>query len=341
MHFEAPFVIGEISANHLGSLQRAMELITVAKKTGVSCVKFQHLKPETITTRGSHPDLTVSSGSLWDGQSLWDLYSEAMMPWEWTEELVSHCNSLGLEWTSTPFDESAIDFLEQFSPRFYKIASFEIVDLPLIQYGASTGRPLIISTGMATISEIDAAVVAAENAGASSITLLRTNSGYPAPINEMDLLAIPDMRKRWGYPVGLSDHTLGNVAALVSVGLGATVFEKHFTLSRSDGGPDAEFSLEPKELEEYVQLLNNAQLSLGKARFGPSGAEKASIGFRPSLRAVKDIQRGEVFTSENVKSVRPGGGLPPDQITELYGKTSSRKIPQGDPILETDLLSSI
>lgn len=336
-YFEAPWIIGEVSANHLGSLERAKELIFEAHKAGVSCVKFQHLRPDTITTRGSHPDLTVSSGSLWDGRLLWDLYSDAMMPWEWTGELVSHCKSLGVDWASSPFDESAIDFLENFSPKFYKIASFEIVDIPLIKYAARTGRPLIISTGMATIPEIDAAVDAAEGAGAVSITLLRTNSGYPAPINEMDLLAIPEMKKRWGYPVGLSDHTRDNVAALVSVGLGATVFEKHFTLKRSDGGPDSAFSVEPDELNEYVRLLKSAQLSLGEARFGPSAAEGASIGFRPSLRAVQDIQEGEMFTTENVKSVRPAGGLPPNQITKLIGKSSRRNISRGDPILKTDV----
>lgn len=332
-------IIAEISANHLGQLSRAKKLIEAAKEAGAGFVKFQHYTPETITVKGRHPDLKIGGGSLWDGRTTWDLYEEAMMPWEWTAELVSHCAEVGINWLSTPFDESAVDFLEEFAPPMYKIASFEIIDLPLIRYAAGTGRPLIISTGMSTISEIDAAVEAAASSGAPSITLLRTNSGYPAPLNEMDLSAIPEMKKRWGNPVGLSDHTLGSVAALVSVGLGATVFEKHFTLNRLDGGPDAAFSAEPQELKEYVELLAAAQLSLGLARFGPSAAEEASIALRPSLRAIQDIREGEFFTSDNVKSVRPGGGLQPDRMAELLSKKSNRAIFQGDPILETDLVT--
>lgn len=330
-------VIAELSANHLGSLDRALEIIHAAKSAGADFVKFQHLKPETISVKGDHPDLTIDGVSPWAGRQLWDLYSEAMMPWEWTAELVAAVKEVGMSWLSTPFDESAVDFLERFDPPMYKIASFEIVDLPLIRHVSATGKPIIISTGMATEREIELAVSEAENGGARDITLLRTNSGYPAPVEQMDLLAIPFMRERWGYPVGLSDHTLGSTAAVVATGLGATVFEKHLTLRRSDGGPDSSFSSEPEELEEYVASIREARISLGEVRFGPSPAEKKNLTFRPSLRAVETIEPGDVFTSENVKSVRPSGGLSPSRFGLVLGAIAKRRLHIGDPITEEDL----
>lgn len=325
-------VIAEISANHLGSLDRAKQLITAAKSGGASFVKFQHYRPDTITVRGDHPDLKITGGTLWDGKSLWDLYEEAMTPWEWTGELANYCEELKIEWFSSPFDETAIEFLEDFNPALYKIASFEIVDLPLISMAASTGKPLIISTGMASTKEIEKALLAAETAGASGITLLRTNSAYPAPLDEMDLAAISEMRRLWGYPVGLSDHTLSNTAAVVAVGLGATIFEKHLTLSRLDGGPDASFSVEPREFKEYVDAISDARRSLGSVRFGPSSAEEKSLHFRPSLRAVMEIPEGSQLTSENVKSVRPSGGLPPCHLEEIVGRVADKTIRCGEPI---------
>lgn len=332
MNANPPVVIAELSANHLGSIERALEIIRAAKSAGADFIKFQHLKPETISVRGTHPELTVSGDSPWAGRQLWDLYAEAMMPWEWTEELVSVAKSIGLGWLSTPFDESAVDFLEVYDPPMYKIASFEIVDIPLIKHVASTGKPVIISTGMATEDEIDAAVEAAGNAGASSISLLRTNSAYPAPIDEMDLATIPAMTERWRLPVGLSDHTLGNIAGIVAVSLGAEIFEKHLTLRRSDGGPDASFSSEPEEFSDYVSSIRLAHRALGQVRLGPSEKETPNRVFRPSLRAVKPIAKGEPITSENVKSVRPSGGLSPSALTGIMGYSAQVEIAEGDPI---------
>lgn len=332
MNHRAPIVIAEISANHLQSLERAKKLISAARDAGAHMVKFQHFRPETITVQGNHPELTISEGSTWGGRRLWDLYEEAMMPWEWTGELVVFCESLGIEWLSSPFDETAVDFLEPYAPTAYKIASFEIVDIPLIRYAASTRRPMILSTGMASLSEIDAAVSAAREAGCEDLTLLRTNSAYPAPIGQMDLIAIRSMQQEWGLPVGLSDHTIGNIAALVSLGLGAVLFEKHLTLSRSDGGPDAGFSSEPEEFRSYTNALSEGALAFGVARFGPSESEQPNIRFRPSLRAVKDIEKGSTFTHENVKSVRPAGGLSPDEISSVVGHVAQETLHLGDPI---------
>ena len=332
-------VIAEISANHLGSLERAKELVRLAKKAGAAYVKLQHYRPDTITVRGQAPELTVSGGTLWDGRSLWELYAEAMTPWEWTPEIHAVAREEGIPWFSTPFDETAVDFLEGFDVPMYKIASFEIVDLPLIRHVAQTGKPVIISTGMARIEEIEAAVEAARGSGAQDITLLRTNSAYPASPREMDLMAIPFMQERWGLQVGLSDHTLGASSAVVASVLGASVFEKHFTIARSDGGPDAAFSAEPEELADYVRQVNEARDSLGSARFGPSPMEEASLRFRPSLRAVRRIEPGERITPKNVRSVRPAGGLPPDSFPLIHGRRARVEIPLGSPVL-TGMLES-
>lgn len=329
-------VIAEVSANHLGSIDRAKQLIRAAHESGASYVKFQHYRPDTITVKGNHPDLFLNNGTIWDGQSLWELYESAMTPWEWTAELAKYCEEVGISWFSTPFDESAVDFLETFDPPLYKVASFEIIDLPLIRHIASTGKPIILSTGMASVEEIDAAIEAAST-GSQQITLLRTNSSYPAPQDEMDLVSIRTMQERWGLPVGLSDHTLGNLSAIVAVGLGARIFEKHLTLKRSDGGPDGAFSAEPGELSQYINDLNQALEILGHDRFGPSSSETRSLIFRPSLRAIRDIEVGEKFTKLNVGSVRPAGGLPPERIVTIEKNTSLRFIRAGDPILESDI----
>lgn len=324
-------VIAEISGNHLGRLDLAIELVKAAKSSGAEWVKVQHYKPETITAKSMLPEFTIDSG-LWAGRRLWDLYEDAMTPWEWTGELAAVAKEVGIKWFSSPFDESAVDFLEGFDVELYKIASFEIIDLPLIRHVANTGKPMIISTGMATIEEIDEAVEAAEGAGCRDITLLRTNSGYPASVDEMDLNAIPFMRERWGYPVGLSDHTLSHTSAIVAAALGARVFEKHFTLSRADGGPDAAFSAEPKELAEYVKAVSDAVSSLGSPRFGPSPGEESSLELRPSLRAIAEIAEGDQISVDNVKSVRPAGGLEPDMISGVLGRCAIRAIAKGAPI---------
>jgi pseudaminic acid synthase len=335
--FKGPEVIAELSANHNGDLATAIAIIEAAATAGADAVKFQHYTPESITVRSEHPDFRVKGGTLWDGQQLADLYAAAMTPWEWTEELVRTAKDCGLDWLSTPFDHSAVDFLEKFNISRYKVASFELVDTPLIRYIASTGKPLILSTGMATIEEIDVAVEAAHSGGSASVTLLRCNSGYPAEPTEMDLVAIPFMIERWGLPVGLSDHTLSPTSAIVAVALGASVIEKHVTLRRSDGGPDAKFSLEPTELRELVEQVREASATLGSVRFGPTEGENASMAFRRSLRAVQPIAAGEVITVNNVRSVRPAGGLPPALLGEIFGLTSVRDLEVGEPVSWTDL----
>jgi N-acetylneuraminate synthase len=332
------YVIAELSANHGGSKARALEVIHAASEAGADAVKFQHYTAETITVRSDHPDFRVSGGTLWDGRQLADLYAEAMTPWEWTGDLVAEANKLGIDWLSSPFDNTAVDFLEQFNIATYKIASFELVDLPLIRYVASKGKPMIMSTGMSTVDEIDAAVKAAQGAGAPQVSVLRCNSTYPAKSSEMDLAAIPVMISQWGIPVGLSDHTMTSVTAISAVALGATIIEKHITMRRSDGGPDGAFSLEPAEFAAMIRDIREATSALGTARFGPSPSEVNSLKFRRSLRAVTAIKAGEAVTEHNVRSVRPAGGLPPDDFSRVSGMKATRDIAVGDPITN-DLLS--
>jgi N-acetylneuraminate synthase len=332
------YVIAELSANHGGSKARALEVIHAASEAGADAVKFQHYTAETITVRSDHPDFRVSGGTLWDGRQLADLYAEAMTPWEWTGDLVAEANKLGIDWLSSPFDNTAVDFLEQFNIATYKIASFELVDLPLIRYVASKGKPMIMSTGMSTVDEIDAAVKAAQGAGAPQVSVLRCNSTYPAKSSEMDLAAIPVMISQWGIPVGLSDHTMTSVTAISAVALGATIIEKHITMRRSDGGPDGAFSLEPAEFAAMIRDIREATSALGTARFGPSPSEVNSLKFRRSLRAVTAISAGEAVTEHNVRSVRPAGGLPPDDFSRVSGMKATRDIAVGDPITN-DLLN--
>ena len=326
------YVIAELSANHRGDKQLAFEIIRAAHKAGADAIKFQHYSPETITVRGNHSDLQVKGGTLWDGRQLSDLYAEAMTPWEWTGDLVAEAQKLGLDWLSSPFDTTAVDFLEQYKIPMYKIASFELVDLPLIRYVTSKGKPMIMSTGMSTIDEIDRAVRAATESGAHSVSILRCNSTYPANSAEMDLAAIPKMLSEWSIPVGLSDHTLSPVTAIGAVALGATIIEKHLTLQRSNGGPDGAFSLEPTEFAALVRDIREVALARGSERFGPSKSEMSGLQFRRSLRAVADIKAGEKITSSNVRSVRPAGGLMPDDFASIDGSIVSRDIAIGDPI---------
>lgn len=333
----APYVIAEISANHRSDKDAALELIRVAREAGADAVKLQHYTPDTITVRSEHADFRLRGGTLWDGRTLADLYAEAMMPWEWTADLAAEAAKVGISWFSTPFDPTAVDFLESFDVAAYKIASFEIVDLPLIRYTASKGKPVIISTGMATVAEIDAAVGAAREEGARSVILLRCNSGYPARPEEMDLRAIPTMAELWKVPVGLSDHTLGSTVAIAAVALGASVIEKHLTLRRSAGGPDAQFSAEPHELAQLVDAVREAHAALGTVRFGPSEGERASVAFRRSLRAVRPIAAGELLTTDNVRSIRPAGGLAPDLIETVLGMVAACDLEQGAPLSWPDL----
>jgi N-acetylneuraminate synthase len=327
-------VIAEISANHRGSLAAAIELVHAAAESGADAVKLQHYTPDTITVRSDHADFVVSGGTLWDGRQLADLYAEAMTPWEWTDDLAAAADEVGITWFSTPFDASAADFLVRYDVPAFKIASFEIVDLPLIRYVAGLGKPVIISTGMATLDEIDAAVVAAS---AAPTAILRCNSGYPALPGEMDLRAIPVMQERWGRPIGLSDHTLGSTAAITAVALGACIIEKHLTLHRSDGGPDGAFSAEPQELAALVTEVRECHSSLGTARFGASEREEASLAFRRSLRAARPIAAGTTLTTDDVRSMRPAGGLAPDDLDLVIGTVARTDLAVGDPVTWSDL----
>jgi N-acetylneuraminate synthase len=328
----SPYVIAELSANHGGSIQTALETIDAAAASGAHAVKLQHYTPETMTVRSGLSEFQVSGGTLWDGKQLFDLYTEAMTPWEWTQTLFEYALKKGLDCFSTPFDRSAVDFLENFNVPVYKVASFELVDIPLIEYIAQTGKPMIMSTGMATVDEIDNAVNAARGAGNSELALLRCNSGYPANPHEMDLRAIPYMRERWNCEIGLSDHTLDSTASIAAVALGATIIEKHIIINRSDGGPDAAFSCEPKELTKLIQQVNDAWSAMGTVRFGPSERENASIAFRRSLRVSSAMQAGDIISESNVRSMRPAGGLLPVHIKDLIGKRVSEDLEIGTAV---------
>lgn len=330
------YVIAEISANHGGSFERALETVRAIEAAGADAVKIQTYTPDTMTLDCAAPPFLIE-GTLWHGRNLHELYAEAMTPWEWHEPLKQEAQNRGLDFFSTAFDPTAVDFLEQLQVPVHKIASFELVDIPLIEKMAATGKPLILSTGMATLGEIEDAVGAAKKAGATQIALLWCNSAYPAPPEEMNLRVIPHLSQTFGVPVGLSDHTLGTTSAAVAVALGAVMIEKHFTLSRSHGGPDAAFSLEPQEFTEMVSRVREAEKMLGQIEYGPREREKASLAFRRSLFVVEDVAKGETITQENVRSVRPAGGLKPSAQNQLAGKRFRTSLPQGTPLQWTHI----
>lgn len=330
---DAPvFVIAELSANHGGDFTRAKRLIAAAASAGADAVKFQTYTPEGMTLDSDAEWFRVGSGTIWEGRTLHDLYREAMTPWEWQPELARVARDEGLLWFSSPFDFEAVEFLEALDPPGYKIASFELVDLPLIERVAQTGKPVVMSTGMASEDEIDLAVRCAVDAGASGVVLLRCNSAYPAPSDEMDLRTIPDMYARWGRPVGLSDHTRDEVSAVTAVALGACAVEKHIILSRSDGGPDAAFSAEPEEFRRLVQAVSAARQALGSVRYGPSPAEAPSMIFRRSLWVVDSVRAGESFTAQNVRALRPGQGMSPGDRARVLGCRARVDIKAGTPL---------
>ena len=333
-----PYVIAEISANHRGSLEAAERIVRLAAEAGADAVKLQTYTPDGMTLDLAEPPFIVGEGTLWAGRTLHDLYEEAQTPWEWHGRLFELAASLGLACFSTPFDRSAVDFLEQFNPPAHKIASFEVLDVDLIRYAASTGRPLIISTGMASTDEIDDAVAAARAGGDGGLVLLRCNSAYPSDPSEMDLRTIPAMASRWQVPIGLSDHSPGSVAAVVAAGLGACVFEKHVIAARAEGGPDAAFSAEPTELAALAVDVRAAVEVRGSVRFGPSKSERASLAFRRTLYVVADVAEGQVFTVDNVRAIRPAGGLAPKRLPEILGRHATRPIRRGTPLTD-DLLS--
>lgn len=330
-------IVAEMSANHNGSLKTAIETIKSAKRAGADAIKLQTYTADTLTLNCNKPDFVINNGSLWDGRRYYDLYQEAYTPWEWHEELFRVAKEEGLVCFSTPFDKTAVDFLEDLGNPIIKIASFEITDIPLIEYAASKGKPMVISTGIAEESDIQLAVDTCKAVGNSDITLLKCTSSYPAPINEANLLMIPDLAKRYNVKSGLSDHTLGSTSAIVASVLGATIIEKHFIIDRSIGGPDAAFSMEECDFKQMVIDIRNAEASLGKVDYTLTNKQKAGREFSRSLYIAKDVKAGDIVTEENVRSVRPGFGLHPKYLKEIIGRVFKRDLTVGDR-LDTDVL---
>lgn len=320
-----PYVIAELSANHNGRIETALAIIEAAMKSGADAIKLQTYRPDTITLQSDAEDFIIKGG-LWDGRTLHDLYEEAHTPWDWHKPLFDHARKLGITIFSSPFDPTAVDLLEDLGAPAYKIASFEAVDLPLIRYVAATGKPMIISTGMADAEEISEAIAAARDGGCRELAILHCVSGYPAPAADYNLRTIPDMIDRFGLVTGLSDHTLDNTTAIASVVMGASVIEKHFTLDRDGGGPDDSFSLEPTELAALCRDARTAWSALGAVDYGRKSSEQGNVQFRRSLYFVKELKAGDVITPDAVRSVRPGFGLPPKMLEEVVGKRVVRDV---------------
>jgi pseudaminic acid synthase len=328
-----PFIVAEMSGNHNQSLEKALSIVEAAARAGAHAVKLQTYTADTLTIDAEEEGFIIQDPeSLWQGKSLYELYREAYTPWEWHKPIIEKCRSLNLIAFSTPFDETAVDFLEGLNVPAYKIASFESNHLPLIRKAASTGKPLIISTGMATIAELDDAVRTARKAGCQDIVLLKCTSTYPASPEDVNLVTIPHLRKLFGVEVGISDHTLGVGVSIAAVAIGASVVEKHFTLSRAEGGVDAVFSMEPPEMRLLSDELLKAWQGLGKISYDLTPREQSSLMFRRSIYVVHDIKAGELFTSKNIRIIRPGAGLQPKYYDILIGKRSSRDIQRGEPM---------
>jgi pseudaminic acid synthase len=325
-----PFIIAEMSGNHNQSLARALEIVEAAAKTGVHALKIQTYTPDTMTLDLDEREFHITDpNSLWVGNSLYKLYGKAFTPWEWHKPIFERANELGLIAFSTPFDDTAVDFLESLEVPFYKIASFENTDLPLIRRVAATGKPMIISTGMASIAELDDTVLAARGAGCKDLILLKCTSTYPATADNTNILTIPHMRELFGCEVGLSDHTMGLGVSVASVALGATVIEKHFTLNRADGGVDSTFSMEPTEMSQLVLETEHAWQALGQVSYGATETEKKSIVFRRSLYVVQDLKAGDILTKHNVRAIRPGLGLPTKYLGMVLGKAVKQAVKCG------------
>jgi pseudaminic acid synthase len=330
---EKPFIIAEMSGNHNQSLERALKIVEEAAKAGAHALKIQTYTADTMTLNMENPDFKIiDEGSLWKGNTLYKLYQQAYTPWEWHKPIFERARELGIIPFSTPFDITAVEFLEKLDVPMYKIASFENNDIPLIKKVASTGKPMIISTGMATVSELDETVRAAREAGCKDLILLKCTSTYPASPENTNLLTIPHLRDLFDVQVGLSDHTLGIGVAVASVALGATVIEKHFTISRSDGGVDAAFSIEPEEMKSLVEETERAWQALGKVSYGPTKAEESSLKYRRSIYICKDMKKGDVFTKENLRIIRPGFGLPAKYFDIFLGKKVNKNVSKGTPL---------
>lgn len=330
------FIIAELSANHGGKIEIAKETIRAAKRTGADAIKLQTYTADTLTLNSNKEDFIIQSGSIWDGKTYYELYQEAYTPWEWHKELFKTAKEEGLVCFSSPFDKTAVNFLEELNCPIYKIASFEITDIPLIEYVASKGKPIIMSTGIADYEDIKLAVDTCRKVGNNDLTILKCTSSYPAPIDEANLVMMQRFARDFDVKVGLSDHTLGTTVPVVATALGATVIEKHFILDKSIGGPDASFSLDEKEFSEMVQAVRNAEKAIGKESYELTEKQKAGKAFSRSLYVAEDIKKGEVITEKNVRSVRPGFGLHPKHYNEILGKKALNKILRGTPISNND-----
>lgn len=326
-----PFVIAELSANHNGRIDVAMQIIEEAKNAGADAVKMQTYRPDTITLENSGEAFKIKGG-LWDGRTLYDLYEEAHTPWEWHKPLFDHARKVGITIFSSPFDKTAIDLLEDLNAPAYKIASFEAIDHALIRYAASTGKPMIISTGMADDEEIEEAIDAARSGGCRDLAILHCVSGYPAPPEDYNLRTIPDMIERFGLVTGLSDHTLDNTTAITSIALGAAIIEKHFTLDRNGGGPDDSFSLEPAEMKGLCDGARTAWQAMGRVDYGRKSSEQGNVKFRRSLYFVKDLRAGETIAEDSIRSVRPGYGLAPKHLDSLIGRNVKTDVAFATPV---------
>lgn len=325
------YIIAEMSANHGGNMQTAKKIIKVAKDSGANCIKIQTYTADTMTIDSDNEYFQIHGG-LWDGYKLYDLYEDAYTPWEWQKELKDYADEIGMDFLSTPFDKTSVDFLESIGVEAYKIASFELVDIPLIKYIASKNKPIIMSTGMASLAEIEEAVNAIKSCGNNDIILLKCASAYPAITDDMNLATIRNMAETFGVITGLSDHSMGSVGAVCAVAMGAKVIEKHFCLSRELKTPDSDFSMEPDEFEKMVKDVRQAELAIGKVQYGLTNQETGSVVFRRSIFAIKDIKTGENLTEDNIRVIRPGYGLKPKYYDELLGQKALVDIARGTPI---------
>lgn len=330
------YIIAEMSANHAGSIERALEMIHVAKEAGADCVKIQTYTPDTMTIDCHNEYFNIEKGT-WEGENLYSLYQKAYTPWEWHKQLRDEAAKVGIDFLSTPFDNTSVDFLEELGMSFYKIASFELVDIPLLEYIASKNKPIIMSTGMGSIEEITEAVDAIYSAGNRQLALMKCSSAYPAKSEEMNLSTICDMKKRFDIPVGLSDHSMGAFSAATAVALGANIIEKHFCISRAIKNPDSTFSMEPDEFRDMVDQVREVEKAMGKVSYGVSKQEETNACFRRSLFVVKDIAAGEKLTPENIRSIRPAYGLKPKYYKEVLGKVAKHEIKRGTPLSFEDI----
>lgn len=329
---DAPaYIIAEMSANHAGDIEVAKRIIRAAKESGADCVKLQTYTADTLTIDCDNPYFQIGDGT-WQGENLYQLYQKAYTPWEWQKELKEEADRIGIHIFSTPFDNSSVDFLESIGMEFYKVASFEIVDIPLIRYIASKGKPIILSTGMASLGEIEEAVTAIREEGNSQIALLKCSSAYPAISDEMNLKTLVNMAEVFQVPTGLSDHSMGSIGAVTAVALGAKIIEKHFCISREIDNPDASFSMEPEEFKKMVEEIRSAEKAIGQVKYGITSQEKKNVKFRRSLFVVEDIKEGECLTKDNVRSIRPGYGLPPKHYKDVLGKKAIKNIKRGTPL---------